>query len=575
LPSLRLLKIFFSTAFIVLVFGTQATASRSKPFFSQDGMVVSQEPYATQVGFEILRAGGNAADAAAAVGFALAVTYPNAGNLGGGGFLVYRRPDGRVFTLNYREKAPAAASREMFVGPDGKANPELSRRSLLAVGVPGSPAGMLETWERFGSGKFSREQIMAGAIRLAWEGFPMGFGMLEGLAYSRKWLTGHKSTADIFYPGGELPEAGEKFCQPDLARTLREIAAKGRDGFYSGWVADSLANFMASGGGLITRGDLAAYEVQALDPVAIDYRGYRLYSMAPPSSGGFVLGQMLKLLEPFDLSSMGFGSAAYVRHLVETERLAYADRNHYLGDPDYVNIPMNKLLSKPYLDNRRKLIPEGRAGKSDRTLHGKPEPEQTTHFCIIDRWGGAAAVTTTINGGYGMGAVVPGAGFLLNNEMDDFAAAPGAPNMSGLVQGETNSIAGGKRMLSSMTPTIVTRPGADGTEKLAYVLGAVGSSKIITTVMQVFLNLAHFKMNVREALQAPRFHHQHLPDVVYLEPGSVSAETRSLLEKMGYAFEKRRYLGTAAAAAVRYDLLSGLWYTGWADNMGIGAGTGY
>jgi len=534
-------------------------------------MVVSAEPLASEVGFEILRAGGNAADAAAAVGFALAVTFPAAGNLGGGGFLVYRRPDGRVFTLNYREKAPAAATREMFIGPGGSADPELSRRSLLAVGVPGSPAGMLETWKRFGSGNLSREQIISGAIRLAEKGFPAGFDLIEGLAANHGRLSCHASTAAAFYPQGEPPEPGEIFRQPDLARTLCEIAARGRDGFYSGWVADSLANFMAAGGGLITRQDLASYQVQALEPVVIDYRGYRLYGMGPPSSGGTVLGQVLGLLEPYDLTPMGFNSAAYVHHLVEAERLAYADRNHYLGDPDRVEIPLAALLSRPYLDSRRKLIPEGGAGKSSGTPPGKPEPVQTTHFCVIDREGGAAAVTTTINGGFGMGAVVPGAGFFLNNEMDDFAAAPGEPNMFGLVQGEANSVAGGKRMLSSMTPTVVTRVGENGAEKLTYVLGAAGGGRIITTVLQIFLNLAHFGMNLREAVEAPRFHHQHLPDVVYLEANALSADTRKLLTRMGYAFEYRDNLGTAAAAAV----LPGGWYAGWADGMGIGAGTGY
>ena len=470
----HLFIISFATAFVFLPDGNQVHASRAYPVYSRQGMVVSAEPYATEVGFEILRAGGNAADVAAAVGFALAVTFPSAGNLGGGGFLVYRRPDGRVFTLNYREKAPAAATRDMFLGPDGKVVPELSRKSLLATGVPGSPAGILETWKRFGSGKFSRRQIMAGAIRLAEKGFPAGFDLIEGLEANRDWLRSHPSTAAVFYPEGGLPEAGETFRQPNLARTLRQIAGHGKAGFYSGWVADSLVNFMAANGGLITRQDLGAYKVQVREPIVIDYRSYRLYSMGPPSSGGVVLAQMLKLLEPFDLAGMGYNSASYVHHLVEAERLAYADRNHYLGDPDYVDIPLENLLSGPYLDGRRKLIPADRAGRSEQIPPGKPEPEQTTHFCVIDRRGGAAAVTTTINGGFGMGAVVPGAGFFLNNEMDDFSTAPGEMNLSGLIQGEANSVAGAKRMLSSMTPTVVTRVAGNGTEELTCVIGAAG-----------------------------------------------------------------------------------------------------
>jgi len=542
--------------------------ARHFPAYSSQGMVVSAQPLATQVGFEILRAGGNAADAAVAVGFALSVTYPSAGNIGGGGFLVYRKPSGEVFTLDYREKAPAGAARDMFLDSSGNPVAELSWSSILASGVPGSVAGMLESLERFGSGRLSRQQVLEGAIRLAGEGFPMPYELCKGLESGRERLGKIPSTARVFYPGGNAPEAGRVFTQPDLARTLREIADKGRQGFYSGWVADSIANFMVAQGGLITREDLAAYRCVERKPIAVSYRDYRVYGMAPPSSGAVVLGQILGLLEPFDLAGLGFNSAAYVNRLAEAQRLAYADRNRFLGDADFVKIPLKELLSAGYLDRRRSLMPLDRAGKSAEISHGHPESSQTTHFCVVDSRGGAASVTTTLNGGFGNGYVVPGAGFLLNNEMDDFTSAPGKPNRFGLVQGEANSIQAGKRMLSSQTPTIVTRVGKSGGETLYLVLGAAGGPKITTTVLQVFLNCVHFGMNVREALQAPRFHHQHLPDVIMLEPRALGAETQAVLGEMGYTLRGQDHLGMASAIRVLDDGR----LAGWADGVGVGTG---
>jgi gamma-glutamyltranspeptidase/glutathione hydrolase len=534
-------------------------------------MVASAEPHATAAGFEILAAGGNAADAAVAVGFTLAVTYPNAGNIGGGGFLVFRAPDGKVTTLDYREKAPAAAREDMFIGSDGKPDPELSRRSLLASGVPGSVAGLLEIHRKLGSGRLSLAQVMAPAIRLAEQGFTVGHDFRESLVSNREWLGGIESTAKILYPGGEIPKPGSTFRQPGLASTLREIAARGRDGFYRGWVADSLVALMQRGGGLITHDDLAAYQPVERRPVGFNFRNYRLYSMPPPSSGGIVLGQVLKLLEPFDLKSLGHNSADYANHLVEAERLAYADRNYWLGDPEYTAIPRAKMLSAGYLAERRALMPLGRAGRSSETDPGSPEHLQTTHYSVVDANGGAAAITTTLNGGYGNGYVVPGAGFFLNNEMDDFTAAPGEPNMFGLVQGEANRIEPGKRMLSSMTPTIVTalRPG--GEEELFLVAGAAGGPTIITTTLQIFLNTTVFGMNVREAVDAPRFHHQHLPDVITREPDTFSAETEAKLNAMGYEFREREHIGNASAIMVGDDG----WFSGWADGVGAGAGTGW
>lgn len=545
--------------------------ARHLPYYSQEGMVVSEETFATRVGFEVLRSGGNAADAAVAVGFALSVTLPSAGNLGGGGFLVYREPSGKVHTLDYREKAPAKANPKMFLRPDGLLDAELSRRSLLACGVPGSVSGMLKTLDLFGSGNLTREEIMAGALRLAEEGFPVSYELHQRLKSRRRWLASHPSTAVVFYSGGKVPEAGFLLRQPDLGLTLREIAARGKDGFYKGWVADSLVSFMTRKGGLISRKDLASFTCVTRKPIVFDYRDYRLYGMPPPSSGGFTIGQILGLLAPFNLEGMGHNSAAYVHCLTEAERLSFADRNYFLGDPDFVKIPLDILLSGSYLNKRRKLMPPANvAGKSLSAPHGVPEAMETTHFSVVDSQGGAAAVTTTLNGSFGMGAVVPGAGFFLNNEMDDFTAAPNQPNMFGLVQGEANQVRAGKRMLSAMTPTIVTHLDRESNERLFLVLGAAGGPQIITSVLQIFLNTTLFGMNVREAVEVPRFHHQHLPDAVYLE-SAFPRDTREILRQMGYELKNRQYIGRAAAIAA----LPGGLFAGWSDGVGAGAGTGF
>lgn len=563
---------FIPALFILLVPGAAPLAgSRHSPHFSDVGIVSCAEPHAAAVGMAVLREGGNAADAAVAVGFALAVTYPAAGNLGGGGFLVYRDPSGKVHALDYREKAPSAATRDMFLGPDGVPRPDLSRRSLLAVGVPGSPAGMLATLEKFGSGRITRERVLRDAIRLAEQGFPIDRNLSESLDERSGLFEVWPSSRSLFFPEGNVLRPGAVFQQPDLARVLREISVRGRAGFYSGWVAHSLAGFMKANNGLITVEDLAAYEPVEREPVTIDFKGYRLYSMPPPSSGGVVLGQILGLLAPFDLAAAGHNSARYVQRLVEAERLAFADRNALLGDPGFVDVPLGRLLSPEYLAERRGLMPEDRAGRSENVPPGLPEPESTTHFSVIDRWGGAAAVTTTLNGGYGTGAVVSGAGFLLNNEMDDFSAAPGQPNMFGLREGAANSIAPGKRMLSSMTPTVVTRVDSAGIERLFAAIGAAGGPTIITTVLQVFLNLTTFGMNVREAVDAPRFHHQHLPDEVSVETRALGAETRAALEAMGYRLSARTSIGSAHAAVVRADG----WFAAWGDGDPAGSMSRY
>ncbi len=561
----------FSFVLTMALLAPYALNARQNPDYSVAGMVTCAECYATAAGFEILAAGGNAADAAVAVGFALAVTFPNAGNLGGGGFLVYRAPDGTVSTLDYRERGPGAATAGMFLDHLGQPDHQLSRRSLLASGVPGSVAGMLRILERWGSGKLTRGQVLAPAIRLAEQGFPVDHGFHESLINNKEWLGSIKSTALVLYPGGKTPAPGSIFSQPGLAATLREIAARGRDGFYTGWVADSLVALMNREGGMITHDDLIAYQPVERKPISFRFRDKRIFSMGPPSSGGIVLGQMLGLLEPFGLKELGHNSAAYTNRLVEAERLAYADRNHWLGDADFADVPVEELLSARYLDRRRNLMPLGRAGHSRLAPPGAAEHMETTHYCVVDSMGGAAAITTTLNGGYGNGWVVPGAGFFLNNEMDDFSAAPGRPNMFGLVQGDANKIEPGKRMLSSMTPTIVTAVQPDGAERLLLVAGAAGGPTITTTTMQIILNTTVFGMNVREAVDAARFHHQHLPDVITREPDTFSAETAGRLRAMGYEFRQRRSIGSASAIMVA----PGGWLSGWSDGVGAGAGTGW
>jgi gamma-glutamyltranspeptidase / glutathione hydrolase len=412
---------------------------------------------------------------------------------------------------------------------------------------------------------------MAPAIRLAEQGFPVDHGFHESLINNKDWLTGIESTARVLYPNGEIPAPGSIFRQPELANTLKKIAARGRDGFYKGWVADSLVALMSRDGGLISHDDLAAYQPVERKPISFRFRDKRIFSMGPPSSGGIVLGQMLGLLEPLELKELGHNSAAYTNRLVEAERLAYADRNHWLGDADFSDIPVEKLLSAGYLDSRRSLMPIGRAGSSRLAPPGRAEHMETTHYCVVDSMGGAAAITTTLNGGYGNGWVVPGAGFFLNNEMDDFSAAAGKPNMFGLVQGSANKIEPGKRMLSSMTPTIVTTVGANGEEKLLLVAGAAGGPTITTTTMQIILNTTVFGMNVREAVDAARFHHQHLPDVITIEPDAFSTETAGRLRAMGYEFRQRGHIGSASAIMVA----PGGWLSGWSDGAGAGAGTGW
>lgn len=501
------------------------------PAVTRRGMVVSTDSLASAAGLEILRAGGNAVDAAIAVQFALAVTHPQAGNVGGGGFMIVRLADGAHAALDFRERAPGRATRDMYLDERGDVTDE-SRIGHLAAGVPGSVKGMEVAYRRFGT--LAWERLLAPAIRYA-QGIRVRPQLARALAGAREHLSRFPATSAVFTPAGRPLLADERLVQADLARTLHAIATRGADAFYRGWVADSLVAEMVRGGGLITHADLAAYEAVWRQPIVLEYRGREIVSMPPPSSGGVTLGELLHIVEGFDLASLGWHSADAVHVAVEAMRRAYADRNYYLGDPDFVEIPVERLLSRAYADSLRASIDLKRASSSERFNRVAAEPPETTHFSVVDEAGNAVAVTTTLNGGFGSGVVVRGAGFLLNNEMDDFSARPGTPNMYGLVQGEANAIEPGKRMLSSMTPTIVVAP--DGRTEL--VTGTPGGGTIITTVFQMVTNHVDFGLPVQTSVNAPRFHHQNLPDVVFYERGGLRADVIEELIRRGHRVRER------------------------------------
>jgi gamma-glutamyltranspeptidase/glutathione hydrolase len=521
------------------------------PLRAAQGMVVSTDSLASSAGLSMLQAGGNAVDAAVATHFALAVVNPEAGNIGGGGFLVARLADDTRVALDFREKAPLAATPDMYLDEDGRVT-DRGVIGHLASGVPGSVAGMEEAWKRFGTLPWS--DLLQPAIRLARDGFVIAGPRLAGVASRLEDLRRFPSTAAVFLPGGEAPAVGTMFRQPDLARTLESIAADGASAFYEGWIADSTVAQMERGGGIITLEDLASYEAVWRDPVVLEYRGYEIVTMPPPSSGGITLGEMLNVVEDFDLAGMGWLSADHVHVAVEAMRRAFADRNYYLGDPDFVDIPMGHLLSQAYADSLAGTI-NMRLASDSRAFNRVPEESmQTTHYSVVDPDGNAVAVTTTINSWFGSKVVVRGAGYLLNNEMDDFTSKPGVANQFGLVQGEANAIQPGKRMLSAMTPTVVVDP--QGRTEL--VTGTPGGPTIITTVFEAVTNLIDFGMPVRASVNAPRFHHQHLPDVVYYEPAGLPEDVVAELGRRGHVLEERaEYSGDVQSIEVHEGALLG------------------
>ena len=513
----------------VILNAQAAMAASPEAIRGTAGMVVSRSDVASKVGAEVLAAGGNAIDAAVAVGFALAVTYPSAGNLGGGGFMVIRLADGNVVANDHRERAPAAADRDMFLDADGNVVEGLSTDTHLAAGVPGTVAGLLDIHRKYGV--LALPDVIDPAIALARDGFPLSLDLARDFARRLPDFASHPATLAVFANADETPfESGDLFIQQDLAATLARIRDGGRDGFYKGTTADLLVAEMQRGGGRITQADLDTYRSVWRAPIFGNYRGFEVVSMPPPSSGGIVLVQMLNMLERYNLGAMGAGSPRAIHHMVEAARRAYADRATHLGDADFYPVPVARLIDKAYAVMRLGDFNARRASASADIGAGYwPEKGgQTTHVSVMDAAGNAVAYTTTLNFSYGAKIVVPGAGFLLNNEMDDFAARENAPNAYGLLGGEANSIAPGKRMLSSMSPTILLWDGAP-----VVVTGSPGGSAIITTVLQVIVNVVDHGMNLAQAVGQPRFHHQWQPDRILFEPG-ISEDTLTVLKSMGH-----------------------------------------
>jgi gamma-glutamyltranspeptidase/glutathione hydrolase len=493
--------------------------------FAPTAVVASNSALASAAGDEIMRAGGNAVDAAVATGFALAVTFPFAGNLGGGGYMVIRMADGRTAAVDYREIAPLAASRDMYIGPDGKLTNE-SVVGYRASGVPGAVAGMSAALAKFGAK--SLKEVLQPAIRLADEGFIVDSVLYSSLRNSREYISRFEGK-NVFYPNGEPLQPGTRFRQPALARTLRLIAEQGPDAFYKGEVADSLVAGMKRGGGIITKEDLARYKPEMRQPIKSTYRGYTLFTMPPSSSGGVTITETLNILETYP-TLPPFGSAGYTHILASAYQRAFIDRNSKLGDPAFVQVPLDKLTSKAYAQELRKTIAPDRASPTPVLERTIADGNHTTHYSVVDGAGNAVATTTTINNGYGSGVYLTGPGFFMNDEMDDFAAQPGKPNMFGLVQGEQNAIAPGKRMLSAMSPTVVLDPQG----KLLLVVGAAGGPRIITATSQVILNVIQNHMTLADAMRAPRLHHQALPDTIRFETNGLTPAVVDSLKAMGW-----------------------------------------
>jgi gamma-glutamyltranspeptidase / glutathione hydrolase len=505
------------------------------PVRAPKGMVASTDPVASQVGVDVLKRGGDAVDAAVAVAFALAVTYPIAGNIGGGGFMMLRRADGSVTAIDYRESAPAAASRDMYLTPEGELikGEGSSLIGYRASGVPGTVAGMEMALKKYGSGKLTWSQLIEPSRKLAADGFIVTHQTQRQLEDYQQMFANYADSRRIFLRDGKLYREGETLKQPELAATLARLQKKGAREFYEGETARLIAEDMQRNRGTITADDLRNYTPKERTPLRGNYRGHEIISMPPPSSGGAVLLQMLNILEGFDLKKLGPLSSDYYHLLIETMRRAYADRAEYMGDADFARVPVAGMIDKAYAERQRSTIDPARATPSSDVHAGKPPGEEsleTTHFTVVDAEGNAVSNTYTLNGAFGSGVVAKGTGVLLNNEMDDFTAKVGAPNMFGAIQSERNAIEPGKRPLSSMTPTFVLRP--DG--GLFFAIGTPGGTTIINTVLQVITNVIDHGMNLQEAIDAPRVHHQWLPDEVMSEPFGLSEDTRRALEARGH-----------------------------------------
>jgi len=553
-------------------FSLNIRAAAPEPVRGQHGMVASNDEIASKVGVEIMKKGGNAVDAAIAVGLALAVVFPFAGNIGGGGFMLIRKKDGTSTAIDYREMAPKAATRNIYLDKNGKLI-EGEGGSILgyrAAGVPGTLAGFDMAFRKYGSGKLKWSDLVEPARLLAQNGFVLSYSDVRSIAGYRNDLSKYPESKRIFLNGGKGFKEGDRLVQPELAQTLGRVQRVGAKEFYTGKTAQLIAADMKAHNGLMTLDDLKNYQAKERTPVRGTYRGYEIISMSPPSSGGAILLEILNILEGYDLRTMGYDSAAKYQVTTEAMRRAFADRAEYMGDADFVDVPVDTLIDKKYAEKRRESIDLTRASSSAEIGHGQiagKEPTETTHYTVVDADGNVVSNTYTINNGFGSAATVTGAGFLLNDEMDDFAAKPGEPNMFGLIQGERNAVQPGKRPLSAMTPTIVLRK--DGTPWFA--VGAAGGPTIITAVLQTIINVIDHDMNIQQALDAPRIHHQWMPDELVSEPYGMSPDTRKILESYGQKFSRPRTLARATAIMIDNKGVR----LGAVDSRGPGAAIGY
>ncbi len=563
---------FLTKTFVVtlsVLISVAVFADGRTPLRAKNGIVASASEIASQVGVDIMKQGGNAVDASIATAFALAVTWPTAGNIGGGGFMVYHGEDGHATTFDFREKAPLAATERMYLGLDGLVVDNSNHRSLLSVGVPGTVAGLYKAHETLGSLPWA--DLVAPAVKLAREGIPISWELYSGFQRNQSFWDQYPSSAKVFLKAdGSAYEFGDTWVQPDLANTIELIQNEGRDGFYKGKNAKMLADFMRENGGIITEEDLEKYEAVERAPVRGTYRGFEIVSMPPPSSGGVVIIEMLNILEGFDMASYGHNSAQYLHLLTEAARRAYADRAEHLGDPDFnEGMPLDKLLDKDYAATLRASIDMDKASVSSETEFANIyESEDTTHFSVVDKDGNMVSLTYTLENGYGSRIVAEGAGYLLNNEMGDFNAVPGVTNRSGQIGTPPNLIRPEKRMLSSMSPTIVAQGG-----KPLFAIGSPGGRTIINTTIQAILNVIDHDMNIAEAVEAPRIHHQWLPDVTSFEGSGFSEDTLIIYEDMGHEVRARGEQGTAMG--VYNDRDAGLFLGGSDSRAGDGAAVGY
>ena len=543
--------------------------SQETPKVSKNGMVVSASRLASQVGVNIMKSGGNAIDAAVATGFALAVTYPQAGNIGGGGFLVAHLHDGRNITIDFRETAPSTSHRNMYLDENGDVVKDMSLYTHRAVSVPGSVAGLITTWRYYGSGNISLKQLLEPAIVLAKNGFSISNRFAQNLNDYKPLFEKDGGSREVFIRADKnLWQEGDFLIQKDLSKTLQRISKYELDGFYRSKTAELIVEEIKDGSGLITMEDLESYSPKLRPPINGTYKNYDIVSMGPPSSGGILLVQMLNMLENFELDSLELNSADYIHLLTEIERRAYADRAEHLGDTDYWDVPIKMLTSKKYALERVHNISMDKATPSSEVFAGDPtayESPETTHYSVIDTDGNAVSVTTTLNRIFGSGKLVDGAGFLLNNEMDDFSSKPGSPNSFGLVGNKANAISPFKRPLSSMTPTIILKD-----DKPFIIIGSPGGSAIITTVLQVILHVVENNMNILEAISAPRTHSQWLPDVIMTEPETISDSVQNELESRGHKIIRRDYIGS-----VNGILIKGNGYCGGPDPRYENAAVGY